>query len=67
MKDMLLFYTGLSCTAIHFYTMATESCFTHREGSQICNQCFAQSLNDNRFPCQEKFTIFLRRNDGKQK
>ena len=61
MKDMLLFCTGLSSTAIRFDTMATESCFTHWEGSQICNVVHSVSLYVHTitgFACQEKFPIF---------
>ena len=60
MKDMLLFCTGLSSTAIRFDTMATESCLTHWEGSQICNAVhsviYVHTITG--FACQEKFLIF---------
>ena len=59
MKDMLLFCTGLSSTAIRFDTMARESCFTHWEGSQICNVVHSVYVHTiTGFACQEKFLIF---------
>ena len=54
MKDMLLFCTGLSSTAIRFDTMAT-----HWEGSQICNVVHIVYVHTiTGFACQEKFLIF---------
>ena len=61
MKDMLLFCTGLSATAIRFDTiMAKESRFTHWEGSQICNvvhRVYVHTITG--LTGQEKFIIFL--------
>ena len=59
MKDMLPFCIGLSSTVIRFDTMATESCFTHWEGSQICNvvhKVYVYTITG--FACHEKFVVF---------
>ena len=56
---MLLFCKGLSSTAIHFYTMATESCFKHWKGSQNCNVLHRAYIHTiTGFACQEQFIIF---------